>query len=599
MELLRLTTAGSVDDGKSTLIGRLLHDCNAIFEDQLLSVKKSSEKRGNGELDFALLTDGLSAEREQGITIDVAYRYFTTTKRRFIIADVPGHEQYTRNMVTGASTADLAIILIDARKGLQIQTKRHLFVAALLGISHILMAVNKMDMVDYSQDIFNTIKRETVDFASKLNIKDLQFVPISALKGDMVVDRGKNMDWFGGRTIINYLENLEISTDRNLLDFRLPIQSVIRPNQDFRGYMGRIEGGVIHEGDEVTILPSVKKSKVKAIYVGNEKVDTAFNPQSVLLTLEDEIDVSRGEMLVRSKNLPDVSNHLETTVCWMSEESLKVGKSYLIKHTTRTTRGTFEILRHKINIDTLHREAGEELDVNEIGKLYLRTTEPLIFDAYNRNSNTGSFIVIDEFTNETVAAGIILSRTRDLDIREGASNVAASKGGVIWFTGLSGAGKTTIANKVYEQLSTLGVKCQQLDGDIMREVLCKDLAFSKEDRDTNIDRAAYVARLLAKHGVLVIASFISPYKAQRKVVRNSVDNFVEIFVNTPLEICEERDVKGLYAKARSGEIGNFTGISDPYEKPVNPEIELMTNGCSLEESVEKVMQYLRDNSYVE
>jgi len=412
-ELLYMSTAGSVDDGKSTLIGRLLHDCQSIYEDQFLAIEKTCKKVGK-DVDLALLLDGLKAEREQGITIDVAYRYFISPKRKFIIADVPGHTQYTRNMVTGASGTDLVLILVDARKGLLEQTKRHLSIASLLAIPHILIVVNKMDLVNYSEKVYQKIEDDVINFSSKLSIPDIQFIPASALKGDMVVDRGSNMNWYSGRTLLDSLENLKISGDRNLIDFRLPVQMVVRPDKDFRGYAGRIGSGIIRKGQHIKVLPSGKASHIKDVFVDRKSVDFAFCPQSVLITLEDEIDISRGDMIVRYKNLPDVDNNIEATICWMDDNSLELNKDYIIKHTTKTTRCKINDIRYSLNIDNLHRKQAQELKLNEIGRVYIRVSESILFDTYHNNKNTGNFILIDEITRNTVAAGIIIRKgTKD------------------------------------------------------------------------------------------------------------------------------------------------------------------------------------------
>ncbi|HMB26353.1 MAG TPA: adenylyl-sulfate kinase [Patescibacteria group bacterium] len=598
IELLRISTAGSVDDGKSTLIGRMLHDCHSIFEDQYLSVKKTCDKVGK-EVDLAFLLDGLKAEREQGITIDVAYRYFSTPKRRFIIADVPGHEQYTRNMMTGASNSNLALILCDARKGLLIQSKRHLFIAALLGIPHVLVVVNKMDLVDYDQKIFNKIKQDFSDFCSKLNIKDLQFTPVSALKGDMVVDRGHNMPWYNGRTILDYLENIQITADRNLIDFRFPVQSVVRPNQDFRGYTGKIEGGIIRRGDRVRILPANNKSSIKEIYVNGSRQDYAFNPLSALLSLEDELDISRGDMIVKEQNMSEVSDNFEATVCWMSDEPLAENKNYIIKHTSRTSNGFVERLRYRINMDDLHREEKSKLYLNEMGRVYIRTQDSLSFDPYQKNRHTGNFIIIDPISKNTVGAGIINKKVKNAETGGYIHRVKDNKGGVMWFTGLSGSGKSTIADKLYVVLKNMGVRCERLDGDIVRQALTRDLGFSKEDRDKNIERVSYVAGLLSKHDVLVLATFISPYKEHRKTASFHTDKFLEVFVDAPLDICIKRDVKGLYKKALNGEIDNFTGISAPYEAPDNPHICCQTHENTVDECVEQIIDYLYKNKFLQ
>lgn len=598
MELVKITTAGSVDNGKSTLIGRLLHDCNLILDDQLASVEKASKQK-NLNLDLSLLTDGLAAEREQGITIDVAYRYFSTPKRRFILADVPGHEQYTRNMVTGASNANLAIILIDAQKGVSMQSKRHLFISSLLGIPHIAIIINKMDAVNYEEKIFEDIKKTINNFAEKLEVKDLQFIPVSALKGDMVVYRHDNMPWYGGRTVLDYLENIQVSSDKNLIDLRLPIQYVLRNEKGQRYYAGKIESGVLKKNDKIIILPSLKTTKIKTLISGGEKTTTANAAESVVVEFTDDIDASRGDMLARENNLPDIANEFESIICWMDSSALKEDKSYLFKHTTKTTRGYIQKLHHLINIDTLHREATTELNLNEIGRVNIKLLEPFMFDMYSRNRDTGSFIVIDENSNNTVGAGIILRKSQKIDfLNYQERNFIQNKGGVLWFTGLSGAGKTTLADKLHKVLTTNNILAERLDGDIMREVLCKDLGFSKKDRETNIERAGFVAQLLAKNNILVLASFISPYKAQREKFKKEIPNFVEIFVNTPLEICEKRDIKGLYKKARSGEVKNFTGISHDYEKPTKPDIQIDTTQLSEERAVEKIIEYLIQNGYI-
>ncbi|MBD3330883.1 adenylyl-sulfate kinase [Candidatus Peregrinibacteria bacterium] len=594
MELIRLTTAGSVDDGKSTLIGRLLHDCNSIFEDKLLSMKNKAGRELDEEIDFALLTDGLEAEREQKITIDVAYLHFYTEKRHFLIADVPGHEQYTANMVTGASNSNLAMILVDVRKGMRIQSKRHLFILSLLGVKHVLIAVNKMDEVDYSKEMFEKVRSEFLAYSEKLEISDLQFIPISALKGDMLVKRGENMPWYNGRTLLDYLDNVEVSTDRNLIDLRLPVQMVLRPNQDFRGYCGRIESGGLKKGDKVIAVPSMKDTQVKQIFIGEEEEEFAKAAESVLVTLEDEIDLSRGDVIARKNNLPYFSDRFTANVCWMNENALKIKKEYLIKCGTRTVRGHIDSLVHKINIDTLHREKGESLNVNEVAKVKMRFLEPVIFDLFKKNRSTGSFVIIDEFTNDTVGAGVILG----LQNYKKKEELKLKKGGVLWFTGLSGSGKSYIADKVYDALNELGVKSERLDGDIMREVVSSDLGFSKEDRQKNLDRAAYIANLLAKNGVLVLASFISPYKEQRERIKSRVKDYIEVFIDTPIEICEERDVKGLYKKARAGEIENFTGISHPYENPEYPEVKVDCREENEDESVEKIINYLKENGFL-
>ncbi|MFA6474821.1 MAG: GTP-binding protein [Patescibacteria group bacterium] len=482
LELVRITTAGSVDDGKSTLIGRLLFDCNAIFQDQLDAIKKASQTSGQ-EIDLSLITDGLSAEREQKITIDVAYRYFTTQKRRFIIADVPGHEQYTRNMVTGASTADIAIILVDARHGLLTQTKRHLFVASLLSIPHILVVVNKIDDVEYSQEIFEAIKKDVIQCATRLHIEDLQIMPISALRGDMVVNRGNNMNWYQGATLYDYLENVQIVSDRNLIDFRFPVQYVIRPNQNFRGYAGRVEGGIVRVGDKVSILPSGKASKIKSVIYDDKNQTEAFSGQSVVLTLTDERDISRGDMIVREQNVPEVANKFEATMCWFSEEPMQPKRSYIIKHTTRTTRGQIDTLRYRLNIDSYHREPAKALQFNEIGRVYITTSQPLMFDPYYKNRNTGAFIIIDELTNATVGAGVIIAPVKGVKVAVTKSTVQVKKAGLI-------SGSPKFLKHAAQQLKKLGVSYEI--------VSAKD-----------IKHAPVLVKLLLKHKVFVLTTVAS------------------------------------------------------------------------------------------
>jgi len=589
-------TAGSVDDGKSTLIGRLLYDTDQVYEDQLEAAKRASKV--DGEIDFALLTDGLSAEREQGITIDVAYRYFSTAKRRFIIADVPGHEQYTRNMITGASQAHVALLLADARKGLLEQSKRHLFAATLLGIKHIVVVVNKMDMVGYAQETFEDIKQQFLGFAAKLDVHDLQFIPVSSLKGDMIVKRSENMPWYGGRTVLDYLENVEVSASRNLIDFRFPVQYVLRPHQDYRGYAGTVVSGRIKVGDEVKALPSGKTSTVKSIYVGDEKVAYAFNPQAVVIELEDERDISRGDMIVRAKNTPDMSDMLEATLSWFAEDALEIGKRYMLKQTTHETPCVVSNVQYRIDVNTLHRDKGvSSIAFNEVGRVDIQTHEPLLFDAYSKIARTGSFILIDLADNTTVGAGILLKKSGFTKTKDLQKEVVAKKGGVLWFTGLSGSGKSTIADKVFDELHKRGMSAERLDGDVLRSSVAKDLGFSKEDRAQNIRIAGFTAGMLAKHGVLAVSSFISPHKDMREEVRQQVGSFIEIFVDAPLEVCEERDVKGLYKKARAGEIDSFTGVSDVYEAPENPEIHLHTDELSVDECVNIVLDYLRDHGF--
>ncbi len=602
-ELLRFATAGSVDDGKSTLIGRLLYDTKAIFEDQLEQVARASERRhggnGNGAVDLALLTDGLRAEREQGITIDVAYRYFTTPRRSFIIADTPGHVRYTRNMVTGASTADLALVLVDARNGVVQQSRRHAFIASLLRIPHLVVCVNKMDLCDFDEAAFEKVVDEFTHFAAKLEIADVTFIPISALEGDNVVERSERMPWYDGPPLLYHLEHVHIASDRNLIDPRFPVQWVVRPGEaasadlhDYRGYAGQVAGGVLRPGDEVVVLPSGEHTRIAGIDTFSGPVDEAFAPMSVTVRLEDDVDVSRGDMLARPQNRPLLERDLDAMVCWMSEEPSKPGGRYVIKHTTRTTRAVMTTLLHRIDVDTLHRDdAADHLELNDIGRVRLRTAVPLAFDMYRRNRTTGSFVLVDEATNDTVAAGMITG-TVDAD-EERSPNVVWDRAGVtsdrraaalgrrgatLWFTGLPSSGKSTIAAAVEERLVAAGVPAYRLDGDNLRHGLNSDLGFSAEDRAENVRRTAHVARLLADAGVVAIPSLVSPYAADRELARRVHDEagieFLEVFVDTPLDECERRDPKGLYARARAGEIKGFTGIDDPYEAPEAPEVRL-------------------------
>lgn len=594
-ELVRLVIMGSVDDGKSTFIGRLFFDLREIYEDQLQAIEKVSQRQGLDFIDLSLLTDGLAAEREQKITIDAAYRYLATPKRRFIVADVPGHEQYTRNMATGASCANLAIILVDSQKGLLPQSKRHLFISSLLGVRHILVAINKMDLVNYNQEIFEKIKSDFSSFLAKLNISDIQFIPISSLKGDLIVERGNNMPWYQGPTALSYLENVEISNDINLVDFRFPIQLVLRPDQNFRGYAGRIEGGTIKVGEKVKILPSGKSTKIKSIIVGRENKEYAFSPQNAVLTLEDEVDASRGDMIIRENNMPEVNNKFETMVCWMHEESLSQNKSYILKQTTKTCRCFIDKIFYKMDIDNLHRKECDALNKNEIGRVTLTTVSPLIFDSYNKNRNTGSFIIIDENTNSTIGAGIILRKSQQMP-----EHKLQNKGFTLWFTGLPSSGKSTLADALAKELTEKygNLPIERLDGDAVRETICKDLGFSTEDRQKNIERIAYVAKLLTKHGVAVLTSFVSPNRQVRNWAREVIGNFVEVYVKCPVEECIKRDPKGNYKKALAGQIAQFTGVSDAYEEPDNPEIIVETNKEDINQCTQKIIASLKKLGYL-
>ncbi len=617
-DLLRFTTAGSVDDGKSTLIGRLLHDSKNIYEDHLTSLRKDSKTAGRENIDFALLTDGLKAEREQGITIDVAYRHFSTPKRRFIIADTPGHEQYTRNMVTGASTANLAIILIDARLGVLTQSKRHGFIASLLGIPHIVVAINKMDLVDYSQEVYNAVCDDYREFCAKLPIRDITFIPMSAFYGDNVVERGDNMPWYQGAPLLQHLEQVHIASDANLIDFRFPIQYVLRPNSSFRGYCGAVASGVVRIGDEIVALPSGKKSRVQRILSGDEDVEYVVPPQAATICLEDEIDLSRGDMMAHPDNTPWVAKDVEALMIWMDTEPLKINHNYIFKHTTRSVRGRLAELKYKIDPNSLHRQPAETLDLNEIGRVKLELFRPMLCDEYARNRTTGSFIVIDPLTNFTVGAGMIIDRThhhgtdtRDADAKnrhltkhkgavtvEDRVRVLGQRPSTLWLTGLSGSGKSTIAYALEKRLTDVGCACFVLDGDNMRHGLNRDLGFSSDDRSENIRRVAEVAKLFNEAGLMVIASFISPFEKDRQHAREIIGDewFNEVFVDTPLAECEARDPKGLYAKARSGEIAEFTGITSPYEQPEYPDVRIDTTKLSIEQAVDILLNRLTSDS---
>jgi bifunctional enzyme CysN/CysC len=619
-EILRIATAGSVDDGKSTLIGRLLHDTKSIFEDQLESIERTSVKRGDEQTDLALLTDGLRAEREQGITIDVAYRYFATPRRKFVIADTPGHIQYTRNMVTGASTANLALLLIDARKGVLEQTRRHALLSSLLGVPHLVLCVNKMDLVDYDQRIYDEIREEFTAFAAKLDITDLGFVPISALVGDNVVTQSTNMPWFNGQPLLGHLEDVHIASDRNLVDNRFPVQYVIRPQsaeyRDYRGFAGSVVGGIFKQGDEVTVMPSRKSSKIAAIDTPDGEVATAFPPMAVTLRLEDDLDISRGDMICRPTNQPTASRRFEAMICWFDETShLRTGAPYQLKHTTRWVAAEVEELRYQLNVDTLHRDLGADtLEVNDIGRVAIHTTSPLFFDEYRINRTTGSFILVDPATDLTVAAGMIISAGGDPSVSTDAASIVAENitfhpsklsreerwgaletgGATIWMTGLSGSGKSTIATAIEHTLVSSGRHAFMLDGDNLRHGLNSNLGFSPEDRDENVRRTGEVAKILAESGTVAIASLVSPYREERDRVRTLHEEagipFYEVFVDTPLEECERRDPKGLYAKARAGDIKDLTGVGSPYEAPERPDL---VTSPDLEEAVRQVLALLR------
>lgn len=603
--MLRFITCGSVDDGKSTLIGRLLWDSKLIFEDQLAALESDSRKLGTqgDAIDYALLLDGLQAEREQGITIDVAYRFFSTDKRKFIVADTPGHEQYTRNMVTGASTASVAIILVDARKGVLTQTRRHSYIASLVGIRHVVLAVNKMDLVDYSEDVFQHIVADYDQFSRNLGFDDITCIPIAALKGDNVIANSDNTPWYEGESLLGYLESVNVTTEAIKAPFRLPVQWVNRPDLDFRGYAGTIVSGKICPGDEVVVPSSGKTSRVARIVTMDGDLDEAVAGQSITLTLEDEIDISRGDLLAEGKSRPDFADQFEARVVWMHEEPLLPGRNYLMKSGALTVPVQVTTLKHKVDINTHDLLPGKSLNLNEVGVCNFSTSKPFAFDPYDAIKGTGNFILIDRFSNATVGAGMIdfsLRRAANIhwqhvDIDKAAR--AEQKGQtpkVLWFTGLSGAGKSTVANLVEKKLYDLGKHSYLLDGDNVRHGLNRDLGFTDADRVENIRRVAEVARLFADAGLIVLVSFISPFRSERAMARElfGAGEFVEIFVDTPLEVCESRDPKGLYKKARSGELINFTGIDSDYEPPESAEIVLRAAESSPEELAEQVIRYL-------
>jgi bifunctional enzyme CysN/CysC len=602
--LLRFITCGSVDDGKSTLIGRLLYDSRMIFEDQLAALEADSKKMGTqgDNIDFALLVDGLAAEREQGITIDVAYRFFATEKRKFIVADTPGHEQYTRNMVTGASTADVAIILIDARRGVLTQTRRHSYLASLVGIRSIVLAINKMDLVNYSQEVFNRILGDYMNFASSLSLESIVAIPMSALAGDNITVKSGNTPWYMGPPLLRHLEVVETKTADGNASFRMPVQWVNRPNQDFRGFSGLVAAGTVRPGDVVRVMPSGRESRVARVFLDGDMAVAGAGP-AVTVSLEDEIDCSRGDVLTGVDDPIEVSDQFEVTLVWMNETAMLPGRNYLLKLGAKTVVSSVTALKHKINVNTLEQVASKQLAMNEIGLCNLSLGQPIVFDAYEKNRETGGFILIDRFTNETVAAGIIhfaLRRAQNIHWQAIEIDRAAraaqkhQKAFVLWFTGLSGAGKSTIANIVERRLHALGKHSTLLDGDNVRHRLNRDLGFTDGDRVENIRRVGEVARLMTDAGLIVLVSFISPFRSERQMARELVPEgeFLEVFIDTPLAVAESRDPKGLYKKARRGEIKHFTGISSPYEAPENPEIHLDTTALTPEEAAGRIIDAL-------
>lgn len=606
--LLRFITCGSVDDGKSTLIGRLLHDTKLLLDDQMATLAADSLRHGtqNGEIDFALLVDGLSAEREQGITIDVAYRFFGTDKRKFIVADCPGHEQYTRNMATGASTADLAIVLVDARKGLMTQTRRHSYIVSLLGIRHVIVAVNKMDLVGYDQSVFDRISASYRELATQLGITHVTVIPLSALKGDNMLQPSEATPWYHGGSLLEHLETIDVRRASQDKAFRLAVQWVCRPDQDFRGFAGTVTAGDVVCGDEIAVLPSGQRSSIARIVTADGDLQRAAAGRAIVLTLNDEVDVSRGDVIAGAKDPPEVADQFAAHLLWLGEHQLLPGRPYLLKLGARTVGATVTEIKHKIDVNTQEQLAAKHLELNEVAYCNLYLDQPIAFDRYANNPALGSFILIDRQSDSTVAAGTLdfaLRRASNIhwqhmDVNKGErARIKYQQPRCLWFTGLSGSGKSTIANLVEKRLLASGNHTYLLDGDNVRHGLNKDLGFTDEDRVENIRRVAEVAKLMVDAGLIVMVSFISPFRAERLMAREMFDEgeFLEIFVDTPLEIAEQRDVKGLYAKARSGQLANFTGIDSPYEVPARPELVLKTTESSAVKLVERIMQYLLDH----
>jgi len=610
--LLRFITCGSVDDGKSTLIGRLLYESKMLFEDQLEVLEADSKKVGTqgGELDFALLVDGLAAEREQGITIDVAYRFFSTDQRKFIVADTPGHEQYTRNMITGASTADVAVVMIDARRGVLTQTRRHSFLVSLIGIRKVVLAVNKMDLMEYSETVFNSIVEDYRAFAQQIGLNDVTPIPLSALRGDTIIEHSERLPWYHGTTLMAYLETVEIDESRQQkLPFRFPVQWVNRPNLDFRGFAGTIASGTIRPGSRIRVQPSGRETTVASIVTQDGNLEQAVAGQSVTLTLNDEIDISRGDMISSAEEPAGVADQFQATVIWMHEQPMLGGRNYLLKIGGKTVTATLAAPKYKINVNTMEHLAATQLKLNEIGVCTLSTDQPIAFDAYQDNRETGGFILIDRLSNDTIGAGLLefaLRRSANIHIQHVDVNKAAraaqrgQKPVVVWLTGLSGAGKSAIANLLETRLFAMGRQTYLLDGDNVRHGLNKDLGFTDADRVENIRRVAEVAKLFVDAGVIVLTAFISPFRSERQMARSLLekDEFIEVFVDTPLAIAESRDPKGLYKKARRGELKNFTGIDSPYEEPLDAEIRIDTNQLTVELAVERILDTLIERGIV-
>lgn len=605
--LLRFITCGSVDDGKSTVIGRLLYESKMLFEDQLAAIENDSKKWGTqgGDIDFALLVDGLAAEREQGITIDVAYRFFSTDRRKFIVADTPGHEQYTRNMITGASTADVAVVLIDARKGVLTQTRRHSYLVSLIGVRKVVLAINKMDLVDYSQKVFDQINEEYREFAKQIGLNDVTSIPLSGLKGDNMLVASEKTPWYHGPTLMGFLETCEVDEDRLQKEaFRLPVQWVNRPNLDFRGFCGVITAGMVKPGDKIRAQPSGRESKVARIVTLNGDLPLAVAGQSVTLTLEDEIDISRGDVISGVDSPAEVADQFEAALVWMHDEPMMPGRSFLMKIGTQTVTASITEPKYKVNVNTMEHLAAKQLGLNEIGVVNLALDRPIAFDPYTVNRDTGGFILINRLTNNTVGAGMLhfaLRRSHNIHMQHVDVDKAAratAKGqrpGVLWFTGLSGAGKSTIANLVEKKLHAMGRHTYLLDGDNIRHGLNKDLGFTEADRVENIRRVAEVSRLMVDAGLIVITAFISPFRSERAMARSllGTGEFIEVHVDTPLNVAEDRDVKGLYKKARRGEIANFTGITSPYEAPEAPELRVDTTLLNPEQAADAVISRMK------